>query len=64
MGPGEDNVPREVRDSIRRRLWHGTTDIFGDDAADGPALDDINIDDLLERVPEQFRNTPDDPDEN
>jgi hypothetical protein len=51
MGPGEEDVPREVRDAIRRRLWHGTTDIFGDDEEDAPALAAIDIDDMLVGAP-------------
>lgn len=63
MAPGEEDVSREVRDAIRRRLWHRTTDIFEDDAEDSATLESINIDDLLERVPKHLRNTPDDPSE-
>jgi hypothetical protein len=52
MGPGEEDVSREVRDAIRRRLWHGTTDIFGDDAEDAPALAAIDISDMLANAPD------------
>jgi len=52
MEPGEDDVPREVRDAIRRRLWSGTTDIFGDDAEDAPILDEIDISDMLVGAPD------------
>lgn len=31
LDPGQDEVSMEERDSIRRRLCHLTTDIFGDD---------------------------------
>jgi hypothetical protein len=51
MAPGEDDVPREIRDAIRRRLWHRTTDIFGDDEADSAELNAINIDDMLVGAP-------------
>jgi len=40
-------VPREVRDAIRRLLWHRTTDITGDDAEDNEALATKNMDDML-----------------
>lgn len=38
LGPGQDEVHREERDAIRRRLHHLTTDIFGDDASEYPEL--------------------------
>lgn len=35
---GQDDVALEERDSMRRRLYHATTDIFGDDAEENPDL--------------------------
>lgn len=32
--PGVTDVTLEEREAIRRRLWHATTDIFGDDAVE------------------------------
>lgn len=38
LSPDEDEVPLEERDTIRRRLYHLTQDIFGDDEKEWPDL--------------------------
>jgi hypothetical protein len=40
LDPGQEDVSRQERDAMRRRLWHGTTDIFGDDEADELGMPD------------------------
>jgi hypothetical protein len=34
LSKDQDDVSREERDAMRRHLWHGTTDLFGDDKDD------------------------------
>lgn len=58
LSPGQTDVPIEERDALRRRLWHSTTDLFGDDEAIRAELDAINIDDMLVGAPAP----PSDPD--
>jgi hypothetical protein len=31
LSPGQDEVTKVEREAMKRRLWHRTTDIFGDD---------------------------------
>jgi hypothetical protein len=38
LSPGQTDVALEEREAMRRRLYHATTDIFGDDAAEWPDL--------------------------
>jgi len=58
--PGVTDVPLEEREAIRRRLWHTTTDIFGDDEAARRELADEDISDLLAAAPPV---SPHDPEE-
>ena len=34
LAAGNDEIELEEREAIRRHMWHLTTDIFGDDAAE------------------------------
>lgn len=47
LEPGQDNVPLDEREAMRRRLWHGSTDIFGDDEAGLAELEKEDITDML-----------------
>ena len=46
LSPGQYEVDLEERNAMRRRLYHATTDIFGDDALEWPDLveDDVDSD--------------------
>jgi hypothetical protein len=47
LEPGQDTVPLEEREALRRRLWHGTTDIFGDDETNRTELEKEDISEML-----------------
>ena len=51
LEPDQEDIPLEEREAMRRRLWHGTTDIFGDDASGLTKLDEEDISDLLASLP-------------
>ena len=40
LSPGQDEIGLDEREALKRRLWHLTTDIFGDDPELNGLLDD------------------------
>lgn len=51
LSSGQEDVDLQEREAMRRRLWHSTTDIFGDDEAGLTSLEDEDISDFLKNAP-------------